>query len=167
MFSVPWILSTLTTLAVGTRFYMQKKQAISLASDDWVMLGALVFQIGHQAILTIACSKGASKSIDPTMPVEDMVEMLRWSYFTQLMSFLVGVVARISITILLVRIFGVRTWYKWFMITFTLFLSVIGLTNIIIIWFMARPVEALWDFRIGTEYLDLRITEGLSTALHC
>lgn len=40
--SLSWILTTLATGTVALRFYVRKKFAGALSSDDWLMLAAIV-----------------------------------------------------------------------------------------------------------------------------
>lgn len=42
--AVTAILSSLSTVAVGTRFYVRRMKSIQLKSDDWTILVALVGQ---------------------------------------------------------------------------------------------------------------------------
>ncbi|RYP56151.1 hypothetical protein DL771_012096 [Monosporascus sp. 5C6A] len=166
MHAIPWIMTCLSVWAVGARLYLRKKLSLPFDSDDWVMVAAVILQIGYQAIVTIAITKGVGKSIPPTFSVDDVIDMLKWSWFTTPLAILVSVTSRVSISILLVRIFGVRAWYRWFMNSFTGALAIIGIINVIIVWFQASPVEALWDFRIPVPRWDPKVQQIFSSVLH-
>ena len=52
--------------------------------------------------------------------------------------------------ILLVRIFGIYTWFKGFVIVITVLQVVSTLVLIVTSWLSVRPVQALWNPLITT-----------------
>lgn len=160
-----WTLTIISIVAVTIRFYFRKKYRIPLSSDDWLMLVAEVFQIIFQAFVTTACADGLGNPLATLMPT-DILSTNRWAWISTPFSNVVSVIARISITILLIRIFGTRRWYKWSMIILTGLVAVLGVTNIILIWAMCSPPEALWDKSIpGFKCLDSHIQQYLTLVL--
>ncbi|KAK5635873.1 hypothetical protein RRF57_011585 [Xylaria bambusicola] len=161
-----WALTIVSIAAVLTRFYFRKRYKVPISSDDWSMLIAAVFQVVFQAFVTAACDAGLGNPLSVLKP-EDILTTNRWSWISTPFSNVVSVVARISITILLVRIFGsTRRWYKWSMIALTGIVAVLGVTNIILIWAMCSPPEALWDKSIvGFKCLDSHIQQYLTLVL--
>lgn len=163
--AVSWLLTVLVMAAVGLRLYLRKSQKIMVASDDWIMLAATFFQIVYQIFLTICCVAGLGKAI-ANMTLDQIIAAEKWAFLTTPFSNVVSILARISITILLIRIFGNRKWFKWFLISFTAFQTVLGLLNIIVIWVQCTPVEAVWDFLVvGAKCWDKRIQQYLTLVL--
>ncbi|KAI1747788.1 hypothetical protein F4782DRAFT_398284 [Xylaria castorea] len=148
LYSIPWILTAISVLTSVTVTYFRRTPSGKISSDDWVMLVAVIFQIVYQTFITIVVQKGAGKTMPSTFTPDQLVDLLKWSWFSNPFGPAVSVTARLSIAIFLVRIFGVRRWYKWFMIIFTSMVLILGILNIIIVWFQTHPVQALWDFRI-------------------
>lgn len=65
-----------------------------------------------------------------------------------------SILARISIAILLVRIFGVKTWLKWFLIAMTTLQVLTVVIVAITCWLQVRPAEGLWNPLIDAQRLD-------------
>ncbi|GAP92001.1 putative integral membrane protein [Rosellinia necatrix] len=166
MYTIPWLLTGISIAAALTRIYLPVKFSRSIDVDDWVMLAAVILQIVYQTFVTIDITKGAGKTMPITFTPDNLVDLLKWSWFSTPFAILVSITARLSIAIFLVRLFGIRTWYKWFMIIFTSMTLVIGIVNIVIVWFQAQPVEALWDFRIITPRWNPNIQQIFSSVLH-
>ncbi|KAI2601875.1 hypothetical protein GGR54DRAFT_634444 [Hypoxylon sp. NC1633] len=176
--SVSWALTIVAMVTVFFRFYLRKKLKITLSWDDWIMLVAMVLQIGYQIAVSNAVAWGLGKATTD-ITVEQFVQMTRWSWswIATPFSNLVSVLARISITILLVRIFGTRRWFRccvlllrhggrWFMILFTSVQTILGVFNTIIIWVQCKPVEGLWDFRLqNVQCWDRAIQQYVSLTL--
>lgn len=69
-----------------------------------------------------------------------------------------SILARISIAILLIRIFGVHKWFTAFMIISCVIQTVVGIAFIPMTFLQARPVEALWNiFIMDAQRWDPRI----------
>lgn len=58
---------------------------------------------------------------------------------------LASVIARISIAILLIRIFGGKTWLKWFLIIVTVLQAVSNLMIMITSLLQVTPIEGVWN----------------------
>ncbi|KAI2635281.1 hypothetical protein GGS21DRAFT_538996 [Xylaria nigripes] len=160
---VSWSLTIVSLAAVATRFYLRKRFKIAISSDDWFMLLAEFFQWVYLATVTKSCMAGMGAPLS-TLHNSDVTEANKWGYISTPFSNVVSVVARISITILLVRIFGTRRWFTWSMIVTSGAITLLGAANIILIWSMCSPPEALWDKSIG-KCLDSRIQEYLTLTL--
>ncbi|KAI1130048.1 hypothetical protein F5Y10DRAFT_290081 [Nemania abortiva] len=166
MYVLPWLLTGISVLASVARIYLRKKLSRSVDPDDWVMLAAVALQIAYQVLITIDIEKGAGKTLPLTFTPDQLVDLLKWSWLSNPFAVAVSITARLSIAIFLIRVFGVRTWYKWFMIIFTSMVLIIGILNIVIVWFQASPVQALWDFRIQVPRWDSKIQQIFSSVLH-
>ncbi|KAK8051622.1 hypothetical protein PG993_003007 [Apiospora rasikravindrae] len=166
MYAVPWIMTCISIGTVGTRFYLRKKFSLPVDVDDWVMAVAVLLQIGFQSVLTVSITKGVGRSLSPSLDMDGLVDMLKWSWLSNPLAVTVSVVACISITILLVRLFNVKKRFKWFMITFTGAVSIMGVLNVVVVWFQASPAEALWDFRMMVPRWDPKIQQIFSATLH-
>ena len=65
---------------------------------------------------------------------------------------------RISITILLIRLFGVHRWFRLFLVCLTSLQVIMGVAILICTWAQITPVEGLWNvFLPGIERWDHRI----------
>ncbi|KAI1348375.1 hypothetical protein F5Y01DRAFT_292494 [Xylaria sp. FL0043] len=129
---------------VGARFLIKRRTSKRWSLDDWIMLVALVLQIAFQAFFTVITSWGGGLAYDQLTPLQRM-QVSKWGWVSGIPSILVSCTARISITILLVRIFGVRRWLKWYLIIFTSVLTVLSLLSIIFLAAQCSPWSGLWD----------------------
>ncbi|TGJ86979.1 hypothetical protein E0Z10_g1715 [Xylaria hypoxylon] len=131
-------------IAVAARFIVKRRTAKHLGPDDWIMLLALALQIIYQAFFTVIIIWGGGLAYD-RLDALQKVNVSKWGWISAIPSILVSCVARISITILLVRIFGVRRWLKWYLICFTSVLSVLSVLSIIFLAAQCNPWDGLWD----------------------
>lgn len=80
--------------------------------------------------------------MDPTMP---WIKMIKWIYISTVPGVLCSIVARISICLLLISLFGNKLWLKWWLIVTTVLVAIVGLLSITVTWAQADPVEGLWN----------------------
>lgn len=78
-----------------------------------------------------------------------------------------SVLARISITILLIRIFGSKQWLKWYLIIFTAISTVAILVYLINVYAQVSPIQGLWDYRIPARRNDPRIGQDMEYLAQC
>jgi hypothetical protein len=149
--ALAWSFMFFALLATGLRVYVRLKIEKTLALDDWIMFIALVFHILAATFLTLASAVGIGYQMF-TMTIDQIIEMTFWAWWTVPCSILSNVIARISITIVLVQIFGVRIWFKRLIITFTSVMSILGLANFVFIFFQVSPLEASWNLRVQPNW---------------
>ena len=82
---------------------------------------------------------------DEDLTQEQLVNILKCFWMSTTPAILVSIVARISAAILLIRIFGTKTWFKWFLIVFTVLQTIAGVSAIVTTWTQAQPLESLWN----------------------
>jgi hypothetical protein len=96
--------------------------------------------------------------VDLEIP-DQLVNVLKWNWIASLPGMLVSILARISIAIMLVRLFGVHKWFKMFLIIFTTLQTVVCTAIIPLTWLQATPIEGLWNvFLPNVTRWDTRIT---------
>jgi hypothetical protein len=78
----------------------------------------------------------------PSMP---WTNMTKWIYISTVPGVLTSIFARISITLLLISLFGTKRWLKWFLIVTTGCVAVVGSLSIIFTMAQSNPVEGLWN----------------------
>ncbi|KAI0479888.1 hypothetical protein F4859DRAFT_530031 [Xylaria cf. heliscus] len=152
---VSWTLTTICTLFVAFRLYQRSRPPTRLGWDDWIILLALVlshitpspsFYLSTVISLqfTVAYHFGAGKH-DEDLTLPQLIKVLMWFWISTTPALIVSIVARISASILLVRIFRTVNWFKWFVIVFTTLQTIVGIVAIITIYTQASPIQALWD----------------------
>ncbi|KAM7200664.1 hypothetical protein V8F20_005166 [Naviculisporaceae sp. PSN 640] len=160
-----WVFTCLAVVAVSMRFWLRKK-FFNCHSDDWVMLSALLIQIVYQACITLACNWGMGKAFE-NMTLEMFIQSQKWSFSSITASQTASVVARVSIVILLCRIFGVtKPAFRWFLIIFTTFMAIVAALGLVFLWAEKTPVESHWDPMVpATWHLDKRVSQYTSLGL--
>ncbi|KAK2615037.1 hypothetical protein N8I77_001816 [Diaporthe amygdali] len=158
-----WALTALSILVISLRFYVRIEVVQGLKAHDWVMLVALLLQIANQACITEAYRWGLGKHdqyliVDPTMP---WINLLKWIYISTVPGVCASIAARISVTLLLISLFGNKIWLKRWLITTTLLVAVLGILSIAITWAQASPVEGLWNPLLPARRLDPIIQESM------
>lgn len=180
-----WTLTVLATMVLTARVLVRVKVARHLSPDDWFMMAAgvriclldslvavantrswQVFNIAFTACLTEAYRWGLGKH-DRDMTYQQLVNTGKWVWISTSPGICASITARISVAILLVRIFGSKTWLKWFLITITILQSVANAALMVLIWFQVRPVQGLWDVFAATWRLDPRVQIYLGYVASC
>ncbi|KAM7184230.1 hypothetical protein V8F33_013093 [Rhypophila sp. PSN 637] len=160
-----WVFTSLAIVAVTLRFWLRKK-FFNWNCDDWIMLAAVGIQIVYQAFITLSVNWGAGKAFE-NITLEQFMEMQKWQFFAITPAQIVSVVARVSIVILLSRIFGVtRQWFKWFLIGFTTLQGIVATLGLVFLWVEKMPVSTHWNpMEVPTWLLDKRLNQYTSTGL--
>ncbi|KAH7320606.1 hypothetical protein B0I35DRAFT_468130 [Stachybotrys elegans] len=141
---VTWVFTAMAIIVVGLRFMIRKQRRVPWSWDDWIMLAATVIQTGTQIHTSITLRYGMGKH-DYSLYPDEMLNILRHNWAGVPGGTLVSMLARVSITILLIRLFQ----YVY---------CVLGIVFIPVPYVQVRPVEALWDFTIlDAERWDPRI----------
>ncbi|RYP91001.1 hypothetical protein DL770_002917 [Monosporascus sp. CRB-9-2] len=99
-----WIFAGLAIIATCMRFYIRTKLAHGLVVDDWLMWAAAACNIVSQAFVTVGYQYGLGKH-DASLRPDQMMNVLKWMWLANTPGLIVGILACISIAILLVRLF--------------------------------------------------------------
>ena len=79
-----------------------------------------------------------------TLSLVQIAEYVKWSCLFEIPGVLSTSIARISIAILLWRLFGVKTWFRRYLYLMTA-LQTIAAATLLIVWVaQCRPINALW-----------------------
>ncbi|KAK8137612.1 hypothetical protein PG984_003105 [Apiospora sp. TS-2023a] len=155
-----WTFTTISILALAVRFHVRRKSRM-LWWDDWIMLLALICQVGAQACMTRAYLWGLGKhDLDITVDPQ-LINIQKWNYITIIPSLLASSVARISAAILLIRLFGSKTWFKWYLIVFTSTMFILVVAAAPVLWTQSKPVEAIWNPFVKTVPRSPLVRRGL------
>lgn len=82
------------------------------------------------------------------LTAEDQVEALKYNYVALPFQVSVSVLARLSIMILLIRLFGVHALFKRFLVGLFAILAILSLAFIPITFCQVTPTQALWDYSL-------------------
>jgi hypothetical protein len=99
----------------------------------------------------------------------ELVETQRWEWCAVPPGIAAGILGRISICVLLVRLFGVHVWFKWFAIVLTTLGVVMNAVTCICIFVQVQPVEAFWNPFITTTVTSWnpRIVQNMMFSAQC
>lgn len=81
---------------------------------------------------------------DLYMP-DQVVTMSMWEWFSVPPGLVSGILGRVSICILLIRLFGVQKWFKHYAIALTACGVIINIIIGICLFAQRQPVESLWN----------------------
>jgi hypothetical protein len=155
-----YLLTILAGFSVALRMYTRIKVTRQVGWDDWIMMAAMCLQIAYLGFLHNACAWGLGKPAEAFyVLLDDFKQVQLWSWVAMSVGTAVSVLARISIAILLIRIFSLKVWFKWFITFFTAVTAVNGIVAIILSWLYVTPVQAVWDPTIQpTSQWDPRVS---------
>jgi hypothetical protein len=139
-----WTFTVFAMVAVGLRAYVRQSLAKRLSSDDWLMCLALVFHLISMGFVSTGYHYGLGKH-DADLTMDQMGNVLKWSWLANTPGLLVSITARLSIAILLVRLFGVHEWFKWFVIVVTAACSIMTIVIIPCTYLQTTPVSGNWN----------------------
>ncbi|KAI1150243.1 hypothetical protein F4825DRAFT_427397 [Nemania diffusa] len=150
---VPAVFTALAAFLVTLRFYV-RIQARVLGLDDWTMLFAVLIEILTRVFTSLSATY---QNKTPPTP-GDITQALKFNYAAIPTTIVVSILARLSITILLIRLFGVHLWFKRFMIAQFVVVCLLSFPFIGLTFAQKTPVQALWDMNIMvTKKLDPKI----------
>ncbi|KAI0530103.1 hypothetical protein GGR58DRAFT_494588 [Xylaria digitata] len=141
---VSWTFTALAVVSVVIRIVVRYRGPSKLGIDDLTIVLATALQLIFMGFVTEALRWGAGKH-DEGISSEQSSHIIKWFWLSTTPALLVAIIARISAAILLIRIFGSKRWFKWFIIIFTVLQTVAGIVTIVTTWTQVQPVEALWD----------------------
>jgi hypothetical protein len=126
-----------------------------------------MLQIASQSLLTAQYNWGFGKhdkflSFDP-----QIVTILKLQWISSLPNILISVIARVSVVITLINIFGRKLWLKYFLISFTTLQTLAAIETILVIWLQASPVEGLWNPLIPARRWDSRVVGYSAIFVQC
>ncbi|RYP63651.1 hypothetical protein DL769_006906 [Monosporascus sp. CRB-8-3] len=139
-----WAFTILAIFVVALRFHVRRKTHM-IGADDWTMLAALIVQIGAQGCYTRGFQWGLGKHDRDLTYDPQLVNIQKWNYIAVVPNLVASTVARISAAILLIRLFGTKKWFKWFLIIFTSVQSILVVAYIPVLWTQSTPIEGLWN----------------------
>lgn len=76
---------------------------------------------------------------------DQLINMQKWEWYQVPPGLLSAILGRISICILLTRLFGVHKWFRWFAYSLTAFGVTIAAITTVCIFAQVDPVQGLWD----------------------
>jgi hypothetical protein len=109
-----------------------------------------------QSFVTVAFHHGFGKH-DADLRPDQMINILKWMWLANTPGLIVSVVARLSIAVLLVRLFGVHEWLKWFIIVVTGVCSILTCVILPCTYLQSNPVSGNWNSMIPAKRWDPQI----------
>ncbi|KJZ74376.1 hypothetical protein HIM_06186 [Hirsutella minnesotensis 3608] len=151
-----WTFTIAAVFLVALRFFIRWRLGrMGWGWDDWLMLIATIFQVLGQSFLTVSYHYGFGKPSHSLQMPDQLTIMLKWNWVGIGPGQATSILARISITISLVFLFGVHKWLKWFLIIFAAIQTIVGIVEIVITYTQVVPVYGLWDiFNPNVTYRD-------------
>ncbi|PHH70097.1 hypothetical protein CDD82_7342 [Ophiocordyceps australis] len=139
-----WTFSGLALIFVAVRFWVRIAVTKLLNVEDWLMLAAMIANIAGVACLTVSFYNGFGKH-DTDLTSSQIVAIGKWMWMAYPPGIVCSILARTSIMILLVRIFGRNARLKWLLIAITILQVVVSLVLTSFIWAQVTPVEGMWN----------------------
>lgn len=125
-----------------------------------------MLQLLDIGFISKAYSYGLGKH-DTDLTFDQLVNALKWGWLGMIPGTFVAVLARVSSAIFLVRIFGVRIWFKWYLIVFTALQCIGGIFILFITFLGTHPIEALWNPTIKGNRMDPSVSLYAAYIVQC
>lgn len=103
--------------------------------------------------MTIAYRWGLGSELENLWDYET-TQILMWNLIGLVFAAIVAIIARVSIAIFLVRLFGSRKWFKWYIIIFTVLQSVTASATVIVYLLQTNPIQAAWNRTMAASRWD-------------
>ncbi|KAG5980691.1 hypothetical protein E4U55_003774 [Claviceps digitariae] len=145
-----WATAAVSIIVVTLRFIGRYfRQRIGL--DDWFMLVTLILHILFVAVLTKVILLGGLRHIH-FLEQNQRVRILKWTWICQPFIVLGFATGKLSIGILLWRVVGSATFWRKWLLCFTLALALIfSVINVVLTYAQCSTPEALWDYALVAE----------------
>ncbi|KAI1133924.1 hypothetical protein F5Y05DRAFT_251388 [Hypoxylon sp. FL0543] len=153
-----WTFTILSLLVVATRFWVRIVVTRMLYVEDWIMLLASALNLTGESCLAVSYHHGLGKH-DEDLTFDQKVNTAKWMWIQYTPAILSSATARISITILLVRLFAPKVALKWFLIVITTLSVAAIIAQIVTVWNQFKPAEGLWNPLVGTLQFSPSIAE--------
>ncbi|KAK0630992.1 hypothetical protein B0T17DRAFT_236873 [Bombardia bombarda] len=141
-----WTFTGLAIITTVLRMFVRRKVGTrKLGPDDWIMFAAMLLQLVNQILISIAFRYGMGKHLADLYIPDQLVTMSMWEWLAVPPGSAAAILARISICIVLVRLFGIYKWFKWFTIILTTLGVTMGAILAICIFAQFEPAEGLWN----------------------
>ncbi|KAK2595092.1 hypothetical protein QQS21_007177 [Conoideocrella luteorostrata] len=144
---ITWTFQIIALVAVAARLGARKNKEIRWGLDDYLMVAAVLMQLGIQGLLTDGYRHGTGKH-DRSLTLDQFILILKYNYLSVPFGIMVGLLSRTSITVLLSRLFPPYKWFIFYLVSFTVLMWVSGIVNVLITYLQITPTEALWDLTI-------------------
>ncbi len=96
------------------------------------------------SLLSVAVDYGFGRHA-ASLSLPDLIHALKFAWISQIPLVLSKSTSRISIGILLLRLFSVHKWLKWFVIITLILNTSICIVALVMVFVQTTPVAALWD----------------------
>ena len=110
-----------------------------------------MLQVVWQVFLTKSHEWGHGKHDKDLSYDPQLINIEKWNYLAMIPTQLVSITARISASIMLIRLFGIMRWFKWYLYIFTPAQTIVGITYLGLLFTKAKPVEGLWNLLIPAQ----------------
>lgn len=94
--------------------------------------------------MSVAFTFGLGKHDTSLTPGQE-INVLKWMWLANPTGLMVSILARVSIGILLVRLFGVHKWFKWLVIIVTASATLLTVAIIPCEFLQSDPISGVWD----------------------
>ncbi|KAI1122760.1 hypothetical protein F5Y10DRAFT_286860 [Nemania abortiva] len=139
-----WTFTGLAIITTLLRMYVRRRLLKQLAPEDWLMFFVMVSQVINQSFITVSFPYGLGKHIYDFSSAQDIITMTKWQWFAVPPGLVSGILARIAICTLLVRLFGVHAWFKYYAIKVTACGVVFNFVIPILLFVLYRLVETFY-----------------------
>ncbi|KAI9691906.1 MAG: hypothetical protein M1822_007979 [Bathelium mastoideum] len=140
-----WTFTGLAVITTLLRLYVRKRISPRLIVEDWLMLVAMIFQLIAQTFVSVSFKYGMGKHLYDLYLPDEVVTMSMWEWFSVPPGLAAGIFGRLSICILLIRLFGVHVWFKYYAITLTACGVIMNILIPICLYVSRHPVQSLWN----------------------
>ncbi|MCJ1311799.1 hypothetical protein MMC25_005472 [Agyrium rufum] len=160
---ISWFLTILVVVTIALRISTRVNVLKAIGADDYIMIVAGVLQVISQGFLTLTVRYGLGKHLaDLTNPAVAIPEIIKANWESQTPGILASIVARISIAVLLLRLFNRKEWFRWYIYVVTAAQTLVECLLIIVIWAQCKPVEALWNQAIPHKCWNPKIETDIA-----
>ncbi|KAM0801648.1 hypothetical protein BDR22DRAFT_971869 [Usnea florida] len=142
--TVSAILMSLSVIIVACRFIARVVGSKNFGWDDWTMLAASCLTVVYFGVGPVGTRAGFGRHIYD-LDIAQIIRVGKATFVSQLLSFLIICVVKISVALFLLRIGGLRRWLRMSLfVTIALLVSSTSAT-IIVLLVQCRPIGGLWD----------------------
>lgn len=118
--------------------------------------------------VTLAIRRGLGMHDQDQQKPDQYVDVFKWSWLSILPGIMVSILARISIAILLIRLFGIHLWMKWGFIILTTLQTVFQVLAIILTLLVTKPLTSLWDiYNPSVTRFNELVVQDIEYAAQC
>jgi len=156
--AAPAILLSFSFVALSLRCWVKKKMLNNFSVDDWILVAAMLFYI---VFVTMAMYAATDDRTSADMTPDQIRFFFKMTYFQEINYYLTGLLVKLSVALLLLRL-TVQPIQRKILWTTIVYFTIQSLAGTLCVVFQCWPIGKYWNRDKPGSCFDTNLTAGLA-----